>query len=88
MEVGPAHLQSWTQCPHKFGCPSVPAVLPDKKEKKNREAYIHVYQEIFKRCSPQFPWIIVPSDQKWFRNYLVAKKVVEQLEALDMKYPD
>lgn len=61
--------------------------IADKKEQKNRAAYIQVYEEIFKRCSPDFPWQIIPADQKWYRNYLVAKAVVDKLEALNMSYP-
>ncbi len=61
--------------------------IADTKEQKNRKAYIKVYQEIFKRCGPEIPWQIVPSDQKWYRNYLVAKRVMKELEALEMKYP-
>ncbi|MEM6725169.1 MAG: polyphosphate kinase, partial [Bacteroidota bacterium] len=61
--------------------------IADKIESKNREAYVQVYQEIFKRCSPDFPWQIIPADQKWYRNYLIAKAVVDKLEALNMSYP-
>ena len=61
--------------------------IADTTEQKNRDAYVGVYEEIFKRCSPDHPWHIIPSDQKWYRNYLVAKKVVEKLESLNMSYP-
>jgi polyphosphate kinase 2 (PPK2 family) len=33
------------------------------------------------------PWIVVPADNKWYRNYLVATTIVETLEQLKMKYP-
>ncbi|MEO1054811.1 MAG: PPK2 family polyphosphate kinase [Bacteroidota bacterium] len=59
----------------------------DEKEQKNREAYLSVYEEIFRRCSPQIPWHIIPADQKWYRNYVIAKTVVEKLESLQMSYP-
>jgi hypothetical protein len=29
----------------------------------------------------------VPSDKKWFRNYVVAKTVVDTLESFEMRYP-
>ena len=60
----------------------------DTKEQKNRKAYLNVYREIFRRCSPQIPWEIIPSDQKWYRNYLIAKSVVNRLESLNMTYPE
>jgi hypothetical protein len=30
---------------------------------------------------------VVPSDDKWYRNYVVAKRVVEEMKNLKMKYP-
>ena len=59
----------------------------DKKEASNRAAYLKVYSEIFERCSPEIPWQIIPADQKWYRNYLIARSVVQKLEALNMTYP-
>lgn len=61
--------------------------IADTKEKHNRQAYLETYDQIFQRCSPDIPWHIIPADDKWYRNYLVAKTVVERLEALKMKYP-
>ena len=59
----------------------------DTKEQKNRNAYLEVYRNIFQRCSPQIPWEIIPADQKWYRNYLIAKSVIKKLESLNMTYP-
>lgn len=61
--------------------------ISDEKEKKNRVAYLKVYQKIFKRCSPEIPWTIIPADQKWYRNYLIAKSVLNKLEELEMQFP-
>jgi polyphosphate kinase 2 (PPK2 family) len=33
------------------------------------------------------PWYIVPADRKWFRNLVVADRVVQALDALDLKPP-
>ncbi len=59
----------------------------DISESKLWDRYIDVYEKIFKKCSPEIPWHFVPADDKWYRNYVIAKKVVEELEALRMKYP-
>lgn len=59
----------------------------DTLEQKNRDAYLHTYEKIFERCSPEIPWQIIPADDKWYRNYLVAKTVVQRLEELNMTYP-
>ncbi|HTB06062.1 MAG TPA: PPK2 family polyphosphate kinase [Bacteroidia bacterium] len=59
----------------------------DKTESEFRDDYLKVYDKIFERCSPKLPWIIVPADKKWYRNYIVAKTMVDTLKALKMKYP-
>ncbi len=38
-------------------------------------------------CSEIVPWHIIPSDQNWYKEYLIAKKVVETLEGFKMKFP-
>ncbi|PHN01847.1 PPK2 family polyphosphate kinase [Flavilitoribacter nigricans] len=61
--------------------------ISDEKEAKNWEDYQRIYEKILFRCSPEIPWQIVPADQKWYRNYYVAKYIVEQLEQLNLQYP-
>lgn len=59
----------------------------DKREGKHWDQYIPAYLDIFTYCS-EIPWMIIPSDQNWYKEYLVAKAIVEKLESLKMKYPD
>lgn len=59
----------------------------DISESKRWDQYIKVYEQIFKKCSPELPWTIIPADDKWYRNYLIAKQVVEVLEKMNPKYP-
>ena len=35
----------------------------------------------------KIPWHIIPVDQRWYRNYAVAKIVLEKLRELDPKLP-
>ena len=57
-------------------------------ERKAWNKYMTAYEDALNETSTDFaPWTIVPSDKKWFRNYVVAKTVVEALEKLDMEYP-
>lgn len=44
------------------------------------------YQKMLDECRKYNPWIIVPSDQEWYRNYVVATTIVKTLENLKMKY--
>ncbi|MCW3085039.1 MAG: polyphosphate kinase [Bacteroidetes bacterium] len=58
----------------------------DIKERDLWKDYMHAYEDVFEKCS-EIEWHIVPSDQNWFKEYYIAKKVVELLRSLDMKYP-
>ncbi|MEO1262521.1 MAG: PPK2 family polyphosphate kinase [Bacteroidota bacterium] len=59
----------------------------DKAAAKKWDAYHATYEEVLTRCSPEIPWNIVPSDDKWYRNYFIAKTLVAQLRALKLKFP-
>ena len=59
----------------------------DTREAANWDAYMKTYEKIFEHCSPEIPWLIVPSDHKWYRNYFIAKEIVNTLKVLKMKYP-
>lgn len=58
----------------------------DKVEAALREKYIEYYEEVFDYCH-ETDWHIIPADQNWYKAYLVAQKVKEALEELDMKWP-
>jgi len=60
----------------------------DLTESMRWDEYEEVYEKIFKKCSPENPWTIIPADNKWYRNYLIAKDIVEKLESLGMEYPE
>lgn len=52
----------------------------DWKERGYWDAYTAAYDVALKRCStPAAPWQVIPADQKWYRNYLVLKTIVEGL---------
>jgi len=57
----------------------------DWQERRHWDAYMKAYEDALNRS--EIPWHVVPSDQRWYRNYFVASKVVERLKALDMSYP-
>ena len=60
----------------------------DIAESKLWDDYMEVYEEIFDKCSKDIPWNIVPADNNWYRNYFIAKTIVDKLKSLDMKYPE
>jgi PPK2 family polyphosphate:nucleotide phosphotransferase len=60
----------------------------DTAEESNWDAYMELYEKIFERCSPEFPWIVVPADHKWYRNYFITQEIVKTLKGLKMKFPE
>lgn len=58
----------------------------DKNEFKKWSDYMDAYQCVYDGCSKHNPWVIIPTDEKWYRNYLMANTIVETLENLKMKY--
>ena len=58
----------------------------DLKEAELWDKYMDVYEDVFENCNV-FPWTIVPADQNWYKEYIIAKTLVKGLRALDMKYP-
>jgi polyphosphate kinase 2 (PPK2 family) len=50
---------------------------------------MEAYQEAIEKTSTEFaPWYVVPSNAKWYRNYVIGSILVERLEALKMRIPD
>ncbi|URD34770.1 polyphosphate kinase 2 family protein [Methylobacterium tardum] len=37
---------------------------------------------------PRAPWLVVPANHKWFRNYVIAKTVADTLEAMNPRFPE
>ena len=60
----------------------------DLKNRKYWDNYMESYEKVLNMCSTKYaPWYIVPSNLKWFRNWVVAQIVVETLDNMKLKYP-
>ena len=60
----------------------------DLDERNLWDDYTGAYQDAIAKCSTRWaPWYVVPSDSNKARNYLIAKKIVDTLEGLDLHYP-
>lgn len=57
----------------------------DWKEREHWDAYMRCYEDMLNRS--RTPWTLVPVDSRWYRDYIVAKTMVETLEKLKMEYP-
>ncbi len=58
----------------------------DAKEAKQWNVYMKTYERIFKNCAKAAPWQIIPADQNWYRDFLIAKSIVESLKKLKLSY--
>jgi len=58
----------------------------DFSESKLWDIYMEMYEDCFENCD-QAPWTIVPSDQNWYKEYVVASAVLKTLKDFDMEYP-
>ncbi|HEY2720149.1 MAG TPA: PPK2 family polyphosphate kinase [Chitinophagaceae bacterium] len=58
----------------------------DFEERKLWDIYKEMYEDCFQYCD-HVPWTIVPADQNWYKEYIIASKILETLKSFDMKYP-
>lgn len=58
----------------------------DFEESKYWDQYMLMYNDVFENCNA-VPWVIVPADQNWYKEYIITKTLVSALKELNMKYP-
>ena len=58
----------------------------DFEEAKLWGVYMQMYEDCFENCNI-IPWTIVPSDQNWYKEYIIASTLRDTLEGLKMQYP-
>jgi PPK2 family polyphosphate:nucleotide phosphotransferase len=58
----------------------------DFEEAKLWKVYMKMYQECFTYCNV-VPWNIIPADQNWYKEYLIASQLHKLLSSLKMQYP-
>jgi PPK2 family polyphosphate:nucleotide phosphotransferase len=60
----------------------------DVKERGFWDDYMNAYHDALEATSTKdAPWYILPADKKWFTRLAVSEILVDQLESLDLKYP-
>lgn len=57
----------------------------DWKEREHWDEYMRCYEDVINRSN--IPWHIAPVDERWYRDYVVAKTIVEKLETLPLEFP-
>lgn len=57
----------------------------DWEERQHWDKYMDAYENALNKS--EIPWINVPADQRWYRNYVVATEVLKKLKSLNLEYP-
>lgn len=57
----------------------------DWKERQHWDKYMRCYNEVLNKSTT--PWHVIPMDERWYGRYLIAEKLVETLEGLEMRFP-
>ena len=69
--------------------------IPEKRWKYNEQDfeeakfwndYMKMYEDCFEFCN-DIPWTIVPSDQNWYKEFIIASTVRDTLKKFDMQFP-
>jgi PPK2 family polyphosphate:nucleotide phosphotransferase len=51
--------------------------------------FMAAYEDVLTRCSKRHSrWQVIPADKKWVRDYLVARRVVDAMEAMKLDWPE
>lgn len=58
----------------------------DFEEAKLWDDYMQAYEDCFEHCN-DIPWTIVPADQNWYKEHIIAHALMKTLKDLDMQYP-
>lgn len=58
----------------------------DLEEAKLWGQYMRVYEDCLNKCN-KVPWHIIPSDQNWYKEYLIAQTILTTLKSLKMRFP-
>jgi len=60
----------------------------DLEERKLWKKYMGAFEDVIAATSTEYaPWYIVPSNRKWYRNLVVADRVVDALKDMKLKAP-
>lgn len=62
--------------------------MGDVAERKLWPQYMKAYEDMVRHTSTaDGPWHVIPADHKWFTRLVVATKMVDALERLDLQFP-
>jgi polyphosphate kinase 2 (PPK2 family) len=60
----------------------------DLEERKHWDDYMKAFEDLISATSNEHAlWYVIPTNRKWYRNPVVADRVVDTLEAMKLKRP-
>jgi PPK2 family polyphosphate:nucleotide phosphotransferase len=60
----------------------------DVAQRKYWKQYMSAYEDAIRRtATTHAPWYVVPADNKWFTQIVVAAAIVDALASLDLRFP-
>jgi PPK2 family polyphosphate:nucleotide phosphotransferase len=63
--------------------------MADVKERGYWKDYQEAYEEMIQNTATKHaPWYVVPADNKWYTQLIVASTIITALEELDLTFPD
>jgi PPK2 family polyphosphate:nucleotide phosphotransferase len=63
--------------------------LADVKERGFWKDYQEAYEEMIRKTATKHsPWYVIPADNKWYTQLIVASAIISALEELDLAFPD
>jgi PPK2 family polyphosphate:nucleotide phosphotransferase len=61
----------------------------DLVDRQHWSSYQQAYEMALERTNTEAaPWLVVPADKKWFRNWAIAAVLLETLEGLGLEWPE
>lgn len=60
----------------------------DVIERRHWDNYMTAFEDMINETNTKYaPWYVIPADNKWYRDYMVTKVLLETLEKFNMKFP-
>ena len=64
-------------------------VPDDLRDRERWDDYMEAYHHVLRRCSTAYaPWYVIPAENRWFRNLVISRLLVDTLEDMDPRFPD
>lgn len=63
--------------------------MADVKERAYWKDYLEAYEEMIQNTATKHaPWYVVPADNKWYTQLIVASVIITALDELNLSFPD